>query len=87
MINELELLYSVSELSAVDADMVAVVHEASKNGFGIDSDFARENVAAVSMAASMAMITTNVTKDVYSREWRPTPTGVAFLNEMEIEEG
>lgn len=78
--------YDIDSLSPTDAGLITVIHEAYKRGFSIASNFARENIAYVAMAASMQMITTKVTKDVYSREWRPTTMGLALLAEMELED-
>ncbi len=78
--------YDIDELSPTNAGLVTVIHEAYKRGFSVSSNFAREYAAYVAMAASMHMITTKVTKDVYSREWHPTVKGLALLEEMELED-
>jgi len=83
---ELYEKYGIDMLNPTDAGLTIVVHEAHKRGFSIASNFSREYVAYVAMAASMQLITTKVTKDVYSREWRPTVMGLALLNEMELED-
>jgi len=78
-------------LSPIDRHLVAVILEAYRKGFTVQSDFARTHADYVGMAASLGLITTRVFRDVYSREWRPTPKGLAFLEEQhgeyEIDDG
>ena len=49
------------------------------------SDFARLWADYIAMAASMGLITTQVHRDVYSREWQVTAAGLRLL-EVEIKE-
>lgn len=63
----------------------AVVLQA-REGFTVSSDFARTNAPYVAMAASMALITTRVKKQIYCSEWGPTISGLAWLAEDELEE-
>jgi hypothetical protein len=50
-------------------------------GFAVSSNFARANAELVGMAASLQLITTRVTKDVFSRDWQITSKGLRWLNE------
>lgn len=76
-----------TRISPLDDGLTDVVHEAYVRSFTVKSDYARNNAAFVAMAASLGLISTRVTKGVYSFEWRPTGTGLALLRERdELEE-
>lgn len=63
--------------------LTEVILEAYRHGFSIQSNFSREKAELVGMAASMGLITTRICSNVYSREWRPTITGLQFLNDLD----
>ena len=62
-----------------------IVDEAWKRGIAISGDFARENAALVGMAASMQLITTWATANIYGHRWQVTTKGLRWLSEHELE--
>jgi hypothetical protein len=71
-------------LTNIDKGLMEVVLEAHRVGFTVSSNFARERADYVGMAASMGYISTRVHRNVFSRDWRPTVQGLAWLNSMEL---
>lgn len=67
--------------ASVNERLLPVLDEAWRYGFAVSSNFARANAELVGMAASLQLITTRVTKDVFSREWQITSKGLRWLNE------
>jgi hypothetical protein len=65
----------------VNARLLDLCDVAWREGFAVSSRFAREHSELVAMAASLQLITTRVTKDVFSREWQITSKGLRWLNE------
>jgi hypothetical protein len=53
-----------------------------KHPLSIQSDYARTNADVVAMAASLQLITTQLTRTEYSRAWRLTSKGLLWLNEV-----
>lgn len=47
----------------------------------IQSNLARRDAALVAMAASMGLITTQISSHEFGREWRITNRGLLLLNE------
>jgi hypothetical protein len=71
----------------MDRTITEVVLEAHKRGgFSVSCDYARQNSAAVAMAASMGFISTRIHLDVYGREWKPSVKGLSLLNQAELED-
>lgn len=70
-----------TDVASVNGRLLGVCDEAWKEGFAVSSRFARENSELVGMAASLQLITTRVTKDVFSRDWQITSKGLRWLNE------
>jgi hypothetical protein len=70
-----------TDVESVNARLMAVCDMAWSDSFAVSSRFARENAELVAMAASLQLITTRVTKDVYSRDWQITTKGLRWLNE------
>jgi hypothetical protein len=68
-------------LNTTDKGLLQVVLEAHRYGFTVKSDFARKHAEYIAMAATLGLISTRLFGDVYSSEWRPTPRGLALLNE------
>lgn len=68
----------------IEQDLGPILMEAWREGFMVQSNFARENAPKVAMAASMSLITTRVTEGVYSSTWLITAKGIRFLNELEL---
>jgi hypothetical protein len=68
-------------ISTTDRGLLDVILEAHRYGFTVSNDFARRNAAFVGMASSLGLISTRLFGNVYSSEWRPTPRGLALLNE------
>jgi hypothetical protein len=68
-------------MKTTDQGLLDVILEAHRYGFTVKSDFARKRAEYVAMAASIGLISTRLFGDVYSSEWRPTPRGLALLNE------
>jgi hypothetical protein len=63
--------------------LASLLRIAWKSGFTVASDLARSNAGLVAMAASLQLISTRVTKDVYSRNWQITNKGLRWLREQE----
>lgn len=70
-----------TDVSSVNARLMEVCDMAWSVGFAVSSRFARENAELVGMAASLQLISTRVTKDVFSRDWQITTKGLRWLNE------
>lgn len=70
-----------TEEATVNERLVPVLDEAWRSGFAVSSNFARANAELVAMAASLQLITSRVTRDVFSREWNITTKGLRWLNE------
>lgn len=47
----------------------------------IQSNYARQHAGTVAMAASLKLITTQISAHEFSREWRLTVHGLLLLNE------
>lgn len=77
---------ATNELSEIDNGLVEVIIEAHQRGFSVKCDFARSNADYVAMAASMGLISTRLYGNIYSREWRPTVDGLAFVDSMDLED-
>lgn len=60
-----------------------IVYKAWSEGFSVSSNFARQYAGHVGMAASMQLITTRITKNVYGSVWQITAKGIRVLNELE----
>lgn len=56
-----------------------VTEKAWTDGFTVSSNYARENAPWVAAAACEGLITTKIDGENFSRVWRVTPEGVAFL--------
>jgi hypothetical protein len=67
--------------AAINRQLASVCDIAWRDGFAVSSRFAREHARLVAMAASLQLITTRVTKDVFSSEWQITSKGLRWLNE------
>jgi hypothetical protein len=70
-----------NDISSTDHGLLEVVLEAQRYGFTVKNDFARKHAEYVAMAASIGLISTRLFGNVYASEWRPTPKGLALLNE------
>ena len=71
----------LTDVASVNSRLMGVCDTAWKDSFAVSSRFARENAELVAMAASLQLITTRVTKDVFSRDWQITSKGLRWLNE------
>ena len=71
----------------IEHDLGPILFRAWKEGFSVQSNFARDNMKYVAMAASMSLITTRVTENVYSSVWLITAKGIRLLNELDMVEG
>jgi hypothetical protein len=60
---------------------MALLDEAWKTGFTVQSHTARSKAELVAMAASLQLITTRVNSQVFSRSWQITNKGLRWLNE------
>jgi len=67
--------------------LAQVVTEAWLRGFTVKSDFARKFAELVAMGASLQLISTRISKDLYGNEWQVTVKGLKWLNEMKRENG
>lgn len=58
-----------------------VVHECFSSPVSIQSNFARVNAFELGVAASLGLISTQ-TLDGYSRQWRVTTSGLAWIYDL-----
>lgn len=68
----------------IEDELGPILYEAWKNGFAVQSNFARTNAGHVAMAASMQLITTRVSEGIYSSVWQITAKGIRLLNEIDF---
>ena len=68
----------------IEQGLLDVVREAYKRTFTVQSDYARAQSEYVGMAASLGLISTRVSRGIFSRHWRPTVHGLAFLDTMQM---
>lgn len=61
--------------------LVSVIEEAHLRGFTVKSGFARANAELIGMAASLQLLTTRISKNLYGNEWNVTVKGLRWLNE------
>lgn len=66
----------------MEEKLAVVVNEAWQRGFTTKSAFARMNAELVGMGASLQLITTRISKDLYGNEWQVTVKGLRWLNEI-----
>jgi hypothetical protein len=62
-----------------------VLNEAWKGGFSLQGDFFRKHAEVVCMAASLNLISTRESANLYGRRWRITSKGLRWLNEQFLE--
>jgi len=60
-----------------------LLHQVYIKPMAIQSNVARRDAALVAMAASMGLITTQISSLQFGREWRVTNKGLLLLNEEE----
>ena len=60
------------------------VREVAYSDVTVSSNFARENAPYIAMAASMGLISTKITRDVYGNAWKPTTGGLSLLAEKDL---
>ena len=65
--------------------LLTVVRRAWRFPFTLASDFARQHIAHVAMAACMGLITTRIGAGTYGRRWLVTTAGLRMLHEVETE--
>ena len=70
---------------AIDDELLGVLYAAHDGEITVNSNFAREKVLFIAMAASMGLLSTKITRDVYGRLWKLTCGGHRFINETENE--
>lgn len=58
-----------------------LLHQVYIKPMAIQSDVARRDAALVAMAASMGLITTQISSQQFGRDWRVTNKGLLLLNE------
>ena len=58
-----------------------LLHQVYIKPMSIQSNVARRDAALVAMAASMGLITTQISSHQFGREWRVTNRGLLLLNE------
>ena len=68
----------------LDSGLANVVLNAHLASYTVQSDYARREAEFVDMAASLGLITTKVSKGVFSRHWRPTARGLMFLETYDL---
>lgn len=59
----------------------AILQQVYIRPMAIQSNTARRDAATVAMAASMGLITTQISSHEFGREWRVTNKGLLLLNE------
>jgi hypothetical protein len=58
-----------------------LLHQVYIKPMAIQSNVARRDAALVAMAASMGLITTQISSHEFGRDWRITNRGLLLLNE------
>jgi hypothetical protein len=58
-----------------------LLHQVYIKPMAIQSNVARRDAALVAMAASMGLITTQISSHQFGRDWRITNRGLLLLNE------
>lgn len=58
-----------------------LLDEAWQDGFAVQSNLARSQAPLVAMAASLQLITTRLTRDLFGGVWQITVKGQKWLNE------
>lgn len=58
-----------------------LLHQVYIKPMAIQSNVARRDAALVAMAASMGLITTQISSNEFGRDWRITNRGLLLLNE------
>ena len=71
---------------AIEDELLGVLYAAHEGEITVSSNFAREKALFIAMAASMGLLSTKITRDVYGRVWKLTVGGMKMLNETENEE-
>lgn len=71
----------MSKIASTDKRLAEVILEAYRRGFTVQSDYARTHADYIAMAASIGLVSTRLYGNVYSREWRPTVKGLAWLED------
>lgn len=66
----------------MEEQLAWVINEVHLRGFTVKSGYARSNAELVAMAASLQLITTRISKNLYGNEWQVTVKGLRWLNEM-----
>jgi hypothetical protein len=61
--------------------LLLLLHKIYIKPLAIQSNLARRDAATVAMAASMGLITTQISSLQFGREWRVTNKGLLLLNE------
>jgi len=72
---------------SIQGALLDVLYAAHEADITVSSNFARERAPIIAMAASMGLISTKVTRDVYGRVWKLTVGGMKMINEMEVDDG
>jgi hypothetical protein len=54
-----------------------------RNEVRVKSDYARQNAEYIAAAASAQLITTKVSKGIFSGGWEVTQLGLKYLNEVD----
>ena len=71
---------------SIEDELLTVLYAAHEGEITVSSNFAREKALFIAMAASMGLLSTKITRDVYGRVWKLTCGGLRFINETENEE-
>jgi hypothetical protein len=61
-----------------------LLHQVYIKPMAIQSNVARRDAALVAMAASMGLITTQISSHQFGRDWRITNRGLLLLNEENL---
>ena len=70
----------------IHEELLNVLYAVHEGDVSVSSNFAREKSVFIAMSASMGLISTKITRDVYGRVWKLTVGGMKMLNETENEE-
>lgn len=73
-------------LTALDENLMDLLVAVQEGGVTVSCNKARENASLIGMAASLNLISTKVTRNVFGREWRLTVAGLLLLSEVELED-
>ena len=69
----------------IQNELLDVLSSVRDGDVTVSSNYAREKAPIVAMAASLGLISTRISRDVFGRTWMLTVGGLRTLNETELD--